>query len=143
MQGMWGGDGGEICGGSHDDSAWASGRGVIELENFSHRERATDISNDLPGQWRPAEITSGRMPRQSGNKEGGVGPLPLPACPGDRGNSGRGKPPPLTVHPIRHDVPPAGTEWQALFHRSVRQGIGAKEAADSEGGSEGEIGEGL
>ena len=56
VQGLWGGYGGGICGGSQDESAWASGRGATELENLFHGGRAADLSNGLPGQGRPAEL---------------------------------------------------------------------------------------
>ena len=65
MQGL---NGGGICGGAQDDSAWASGRGATDLENLGHRGIAVDISHGLPGQGRPAEMPGGGLPRPSGNK---------------------------------------------------------------------------
>ena len=38
MQGVQGGYGSRICGGSQYDSAWANRRGATELENLSHGE---------------------------------------------------------------------------------------------------------
>ena len=65
MQGL---NGGGICGGAQDDSAWASGRGATDLENLGHRGIAVDISHGLPGQGRPAELPGGGMPGPSDNR---------------------------------------------------------------------------
>ena len=111
--------------------------------NLGHRGRAADVSHSLPDQGRTAKLPSGGMPKLSGNEDGNVSPFPTPACPGHRGNSGGGKPPPPTVPPMQHYGTTLGTERKAPFHRSVRQGSGAKEALASRGGSEGELGEGL
>ena len=46
-------------------------------------------------------------------------------------------PPPSTVHPMRHAVPPAGPEKQAYCHRPVCQGSGAEEAAACGDGDKG------
>ena len=51
---MQGGDVSGICGGSQNDSVWASGTGATELENLGHGGRAADLSNGLPGQGRNA-----------------------------------------------------------------------------------------
>ena len=136
VQGVWGGDGGSICGGTHDDSAWARGRIAMELEDFGHGGIDADISNSPPSQGMPVELPGVRMPRPSGKADGDAGSLPIPACHGHCGNSGGGKHPPTTVNPMQHSGTPAGTERQAPCHSSVRQGIGAKEAADRGGGSE-------
>ena len=77
------------------------------------------------------------------DKDGYAGALPAPACPGHRGHSGGGKPPPPMVHPMRHAGPQEGTEGQAPCHSSVRQGSRAEEAAASVGGAEGDLGEGV
>ena len=53
------------------------------------------------------------------------------------------KPPLPMVYSMQHDFTPEGTERQAPCHSSVRQRSGAKEAAASGGGAEGELGEGL
>ena len=79
----------------------------------------------------------------SGDEDSDAGTLPAPACPGHRGHSGGGKPPPPTVHPMQHSGPLAGTERQTPCHRSVRQGIRVEEAAASGGGAEVELGEDL
>ena len=114
---------------------------MTELENLGHRRRATDISNGLPGQGRPAELPGGGMPRPSSDKYSDAGTLPAPTCTGHRGHSVGGKPPLPTLYPIRHDGPPVGTERQAPCHSLVFQGGGVEEAAASRGGSEGELGE--
>ena len=114
-----------------------------ELEKPVHGGRATEIPNGLPGQGRPAELPGGGMTRPSSKEDGNAGALTAPACPRHRGHYGGGKPPPPTVHPMRHSGHPAGTERQAPCHSSVRQGSGAKETAASGGGNEGELGEGL
>ena len=107
LQGVRGGDGGGISGESHDDSAWAVGRGATELDNPGHRGRATDIYNGLPRQGRPGELPGGGMPGPRGDKDGDAGALPAPAYPRHHGSSGGGKSPPLTVHPMRHAGPPS------------------------------------
>ena len=106
---MRGGDGGRIYGELNDDSAWTGGRLATELNNPNHRERATDISNVLPGQLRPSELPNGGMPGPSGDEDGDAGILPPLACPGHHVHSGGGKPPPLTVHLMRNSVPLVGT----------------------------------
>ena len=140
---MWGVNDGRISCESHDDSAWAGGRGATELENPGHRVWATDISNGLPSQGRLANLPGGGMTGPSGDEDGDTGALPAPECPRQRGHSEGGKPPPIMVHPMRNSGPPVGTEQQAPCHLSVRQGSGAEEAAASVGGAEGDLGEGL
>ena len=88
VQVVWGVDGGRICGLTQDDLSWASGRGATELKTFGHGGRAADISHGLPGQWRPAELPGGGMPRTIGNEDGSAGPFPIPECPGNRGHYG-------------------------------------------------------
>ena len=113
VRGVWGGDVSGICGGSQDDPAWVCVRGATDLENLGHGGRAADLSNGLSGQGRPAELPSGGITRSSGDEDVDAGSLPIPACPGHRGNYGGGKPPPSMVHPMRHAGPPEGTERQA------------------------------
>ena len=88
-------------------------------------------------------MPGGGIPRLSGEEDGDAGSLPMPACLGHRGNSGGGKPPTPTVHPMRHAAPLDGTEQQAPCHIPVCQESGSKEAADSGGEAEGEPGTGL
>ena len=123
---------------AQDDTAWAIGRGEIELENLDHRKISADALHGLPGQWRLAELPSGGMPRTSGDKDGDAGTFSAPACPGHRGHFGGGKPPPPTVPPMLHAGPLVYTEQKSPCHRTVRQRSGAKEAAVSGGGIEGE-----
>ena len=72
-----------------------------------------------------------------------AGAFLAPERPGHRGDLGGGKPPPPTVNPMRNAGILAYTEWKAPCHCTVRQGSGAKEAAVSGGGAEGEHIEGL
>ena len=143
MQGVQGGDGNRIFGGSQDDTEWASGRGKMDLENLVHGGRAADVSHGLPGKGRPAELPCGGMPRTSIDEDGNAGPFPASEFPGHYGHFGGGKPPPPTVPLMRHDGPLAYTEQKAPCHRTVCHGSGAKEAAACIGRAEGEHGEGL
>ena len=143
VQGVRGGYGGGIFGGSQYDTAWESGRSETELENLSHGGRSVDILHGLTGQGRPVELPGGGMPRLSGDEDGNVGPFSAPACTGHSGKFIGGKPPPPTVTLMRHAGPPPNTERKAPCHRTVREGRGAKEAAASRDGAEGEHGEGL
>ena len=77
------------------------------------------------------------------NSDGQAGSFYVPACPGNCGNFGGGKPPPTVVTPMRHDVTLDYTEWKEPCYRTVLQGSGAKDAAVSGGGVEGYHGEGL
>ena len=106
MQGVRGGYFGGICGGSQDESAWASNRGATELENLGHGVRATDLSNGLSCQGRPADLPSGGMLGPSGEKDVNEGSLPIPACPVHCSHSRGGKPPPPTLHLMQHAGPP-------------------------------------
>ena len=143
VQGVWGGYGGGICGGTPDDLAWESGRDAKDLETLVHGGRAAEISNRLSDQGRTADLPGGGMPGPSGNEDVNAGPFPIQAFPVHRGHSGGEKPPPPTMHLMRHAGPPAGTEQQLPCHSSVRQGNGAKESAASGGGDEGYLREGL
>ena len=116
VQGVQGGDGGGVCGRTHDESAWASGRGAMELEDLSHKRRAAEISNGLPVQGRPIELPGGDMPGTRCNEYGDAGSPPIPACPGNCVNSGGWKPPLPTVHPMQHAGTPEGTEQKAPCH---------------------------
>ena len=143
FQGVRGGYGGRICGGSQDDSAWASGRVATYIENLGHRGRTADVSHGFTGQGRPADIHGGGMPRPSGNEDGDAGPFTTPECPGHHVHSGGGKHPSPTVPPMRHAGPLSGNEQKAHYHSSLHQGRREKDAAASEDESEGDLGEGL
>ena len=140
---MRGDDGSGIPGESSDDSTWEGGGDTTELENTVRKGRATDISNVIPGEWRPKETPSGGMPGPSGDKDGNEGAIPALVCPRHHGNSVGEKPPPPTVNLMRHAGPPAGTERQAPYQSPVCQGIRAGDAAARGGGDEGELVEGL
>ena len=79
VQGVQGGDGGEIIGGEWDDKEWAIGRGEMELENLGHGGRSAEV---LPDQGRPAELPGGGMLRTSSNEDVNAGKFYAPACPG-------------------------------------------------------------
>ena len=53
-----------------------------------------DLQNYFHGEGRPAELPGGGMLEPSGNEDGNVGALLVPACPRHRGYSGEGNPPP-------------------------------------------------
>ena len=143
MQGVRGGEGEEIFGGSQDDTAWANNRGKTNLVNLSHLGRVTDVLHGLTDQEMPADLPGGGMHRPSDDEDGDAGSFTAPSCPGHRGHFGGGKPPPPTVTLMPHSVPPTYTEWKAPWYRTVRQGSEAKEATASGGGTEGDHGEGL
>ena len=126
VQGVRGGYGGGIFGGAQDDTAWASGRGDMYLENLGHGGRAVDVLHGLPVQGRPAELPGGGMPRTSGDKDGDAGPFSALACHGHRGRFGGVKTLSPTVPPMQHADPLAYTEGEAPCHRTVRQGGGVK-----------------
>ena len=119
------------------------GRDATELENPGRGGRATNISDGITGQARPADLPSRGMQGPSGDEDDDVGNLTATACPLHRGNSRRGKPTPPTVHLMRHAGPPSGPEPQAPFHSPVRQESGAEEAVACRDGDVGELGEGL
>ena len=83
----------------------------MELENLDRGGRATDFTNDIPGEGRPAELPGGGMHGPSGDEGRNAGALPVPAFIRHRGHSGGGKPTPPTVRPMIHAIPLAGTEW--------------------------------
>ena len=95
------------------------------------------------GKGRTAEMSGGRVPGQSGNKDGNAGALRAPACPRHFGDSGGRKLTPLMVRPMRHAGPPAGLERAAPGHSKVLKGGGAEEATAGGGGDAGEFGAGL
>ena len=134
MQGVQVGDGDGIIGGVQDDTACASGRGNIELENLGYGGRTADVPHGLPGQWSTAEIPGVGMLRTIGDKDGDADTFYAPAYPGHCGHFGGGKHLPPTVPPMRHAGPLAYTERKANCHRTVIQGSGAREAAVIRGG---------
>ena len=92
-----------------------------------------DVSHGLTGQGRPVELLGGGMPRTSGDEDGNAVPFSALSFPGHRGHFGWGKPSPPTVPSMRYAGPLTYTERKVPFHRTVRQGSGAKWAAVSGG----------
>ena len=86
MQGVRVGYVGRVFCRAQDYTAWASGRGELDLENLDHGVRAADILHGIPGQWRPTEKPSGGMPRMIGNEDCNAGKFYAPACLGHRGH---------------------------------------------------------
>ena len=68
----------------------------------------------------PAELPGGGMSGTRKDKDSDAGTLPAPSCHRHRGHYGGGKPPPPTVHPMRHAGPPVGNERQSPCYSSVR-----------------------
>ena len=143
VQGVWGGDGVWIIGGTHEDTTWASNRGDMDMENLDHGGRTADVTHDLTDQGRPTEMPGGGIPRTSGDEDGNAGTFYAPECTGKYGHFGGEKPPPPTVPLVRHTGHLMYTEQKAPCHRTVRQGSGSEEKEVSGGGIEGEHGEGL
>ena len=77
VQGVQEGDGDGICGGTHNDSARAIGRGATELEDLGHRGIAADILHGLNSQGSPTELPGGGIPGPSDNEDGDAGSLPI------------------------------------------------------------------
>ena len=114
--------GGRIPVESYDDSIWEGGIDTAAMDHPGRGYCASDLQDDLPGEGRPAEISSGGMPGQSGDENGNTGALLAPACPRHRGDSGGSKLPPPTVRPMRHAGPQAGPERTAPRHGTVCKG---------------------
>ena len=94
---------------SYDDSTWEGGVDTAEMEHTGRRDRTPDLQDILTRKGRNTEMSSGRVPGQSGNKDGYAGTLRAPACPRLRGDSGGGNPPPT------HSAPDA-TFWSPSVH---------------------------
>ena len=60
-----------------------------------------------------------------------------PACPGYRGDTGGGQPPPPMVTYVQHAGAMEGSERDASAHRTIHEGGGEKEMAPGKGGGEG------
>ena len=104
---------------------------------------ASDFQYDLPVEGRPAELPSGGIPGQSGDKDGNAGAIIAPACPRHCGDSGGGKLPPPTVRLMRHAGPQAVHELMAPDHGTVYKGDGVEDKTACGGGGEGEFRAGL
>ena len=114
--------GGRIPVKSYDESTWEGGGGMSAMEHPDRGDRASDLQDDLTGEGRTAELSSGRMPGQSGDEDGNAGALLEPACLRHRGDSGGRKLPPPTVRPMRHAGPQADPERTAPGHGTVCKG---------------------
>ena len=73
-----------------------------------------------------------------GNADGHAGAFMAPACKGHFGDTAGGQPPPPMVPSVSHAGAMAGYEWDALDHRVIQEGGGAKETASGSGGGEGD-----
>ena len=135
--------GGRIPVKSSDDSTWEGGGETAAMEHTGHGNRTPDLPDVLPGEGRTAEMPSGRVPGQSGDKDGNAGALRAPACPQHRGDNVGKKLPPPTVRPVRHASPPAGVERTAPEHSAVQKGDRMEETTAGGGGYAGEYGAGL
>ena len=94
--------GGRIPVKSYDESTWEGGGDTSAMENPGRGDWYSDLQDDLPGEGRPAELSSGGMPGQSCDKDGNAGALLAPSCPQHRGDPGGSKLPPPTVRPMQH-----------------------------------------
>ena len=90
-------DGGGVIGVTLGDTAWAGGRGAVELESFGHRKRAADVPDGLPDQGRAKELPSVGPPRPGRDEDDDADALCQPAFSGYRDHLGGGKPPPPKV----------------------------------------------
>ena len=135
--------GGRISVESYDDSTWKGGGDTSAMDHPGRGYCASDLQDDLPGTWRPAELSIGRMPGQSGNENGKAGALRALAFPRHRGDSEGRKLSPPTVRPMQHAGPQAGTERTAPGHGPVCKGGGAEETTACGGVDEGEFRAGL
>ena len=66
---------------SYIDSTWEGGRDTSAMKHPGRGDWASDLQDDLIGEGRTAELSSGGMPGQSGDKDGNVGALREPSCP--------------------------------------------------------------
>ena len=99
-------EGGGIVGVPQDDTAWAGGRGAMDLGSLGQGRRNADISDGLPDQGRVAELSSGGLLRTSRDKNGDADALLQPACPGYHDHLVGGKPPAETLgDPYHKQVP--------------------------------------
>ena len=73
--------GGGIIGVTQDDTAWAGGRGVVDLGSFGHMRRSADVPDGLPDQGRAADLLSGGLHRPVRDKDGDAYALFQPAFP--------------------------------------------------------------
>ena len=104
------GCGGGIVGIPQDDTAWAGGRGTMELGSLGHRRQPADVSAGLPDQERAAELPSRGLPRMGRDEDGDADALLQLTCPVYLDHLGGGKPPTPKVLTMRHDGPMEGAK---------------------------------
>ena len=113
------------------------------MDHPGRGERDPDLQDDLPGEGRTAEMSSGRVTGNSGDEDGNAGALCAPSCPQHRGDSVESKLPPPTVRPMQHAGPQAGLERMAPGHGTVCTRGRAEEMTACGGEDAGEFGAGL
>ena len=113
------------------------------MDQTGRGEGAPELPDVLSGKGGTAEMPRVGVPGESGDEDGNAGALLAPACPQHRGDSGRRKPPPHTVLPVRHAGLPEGAERAAPGYRTVPQGVGTEETAAGRGGDAGKFGAGV
>ena len=55
---------------SYDDSTWEVVRDTAAMEHTGRWYRTPDLQDDLPGEGRTAEMSSGGVPGKSGDEDG-------------------------------------------------------------------------
>ena len=113
------------------------------MEHTGREGWTPDLPDVLPGKGRTADMPSGRVPGESGDKDGNTGALCAPACLQQRGDSGGRKLPPPTVRPVRHASPLVGVERAAPGHSAVQKGGGMEETTAGGGRDTVDYGAGL
>ena len=135
--------GGRIPVESYDESTWEGGGDTSEMEHPGRGDRASELQDDLHGEGRNAELSSGGMPGNIGNEDGNAGALRVTECPRHRGDSGGKKLPPPTARPMKHAVPQAGLERTTTGHGILCKGGVDEDTTACGGGDAGEFGAGL
>ena len=113
------------------------------MEHPGRGDWDSELQDDLSGKGRTAELSSVRMPGQSGDEDGNVSALRATVCPRHHGDSGGRKLPPPTVHLMRHAGSQEGLERTAPGHSTLCMGFGAEETTACRGGGEVEFRAGL
>ena len=140
---MWRDVGGRIPVESYYDSTQEGGRDTTAMEHTGHKDLTPDLQDVVPGKGRTAEMFSGGVPGQSGDKFSNAGALCAPECPRHHGDYGGRRPPPPTVRPMKHAGPPEGLEQAAPGHSKILKGGGVEETTAGGGGDAGEFGAGV
>ena len=116
---VWRDVGGRIRVESYDDSTQEGGGDTAAMEHNGRGDWTPDLQDFLPGKGRTAEMSSGGVPGKRGNEDSNAGALRAPAYPQHRGDHVERKPPPHTVHLMRHAIPPESVERAAPGHSTV------------------------